>query len=410
MLQDYENLTLPMNFNRGMARAKTPEEKLHFLLKALTQYERDMEHYDDNMHPTQVVVHPQEHTNPDYLLSWHTIRIPYVEGKSCTSYLLDMEHEHEHAQQRKGAGYTEPEKKMCDVSFAMYPAQVQEKSGHLTPAYAYNYTELRALQAEAQWIHSRYHGRMNNGPPCLAPEQKELLALLKQTHERIQGRPSKSDALEVNKRNARKAFWGKFNREFAPGMSGPQVARALRKGAPLIKKTMKDLKALEKLLAKDIAELEKALSPEYEQETKKASQERVEQYHERLREQLPEVAKAAGFDMVDKVPTDGSYSCIQCDSISLLEFYLRGFNKDLQYTPEAAGKLHIYTIDKEGGIMTGGKFLVMMPKEVAEMALRPERSAPIVQSVFANNGITYDDKINAEAIMGEDGIPEVDDR
>lgn len=404
MLKEHENLMLPINFNAGMAQARTQEEKMMFLLKALTQYERDMNHDDENMRPSQVVVHPNSAANPAYLLDWHTIRMAYVEDKTCTAYLVDMEHEHEHAQQRKGAGYTEPEKMMCDVSFAVYPKQTLTAFGFLRHEYAYNYAELRALQAEGEWIHSRYHARMHASPPCLVPEQKEILDVLKNTYERIKGRPSKSDALAVNRKNARKAFWGKYNPKYAPGMTGFQVARQLRKGAPLIKQTMKDLRELEKVLKKDIAALEKALSPKREAETRRESHEKLTQYYERVQEQLPEIAKSAGFDIVDKIPTDDAYTCCQCDSVQLLEFYLRAFNKDLQYTPEAAGKLHIYQLSKDGGQMASAQYLVMIPKSVADKVHQPEHAAPVVQSVFANNGITYDDQINAEAIMS--GLPE----
>jgi hypothetical protein len=92
------------------------------------------------------------------------------------------------------------------------------------------------------------------------------------------------------------------------------------------------------------------------------------------------------------MPNDQSYSVCQCNSLSLLEFYLKGFNPELQYNPAAAGHLNIQE-------MPGDIYLVMVPKAVADLVKRPEQyTAPIIQSTMANDGITFDDKINVDAM------------
>ncbi len=402
MPNSYENLTTPTTFNYYMSQAKTLEEKRAFLLKALTQYERDNIHYDADMRPCQVVVHLDSQDNPDYLLDWHTIRIPYQEGASCTEYLCNMEHEHEHAQQRMGRGYSEVEKKLCDASFAVYPTQHVTQNGLLTLEYAYNYTELRALQAEAEWILGRAQGRPfdtpGKVPDYFTPEKKEVLDALRMVKRRIDGRPNVSHALLVNKNNQRMTLRGKYNPKYANGMGRWQMSRTFKHSKKLIKRTMKDLKALSQELEKAIKTLEYELAPEREEEVFRKEQEKRVAYEKQLEQQLPELAKACGFDILDKFPTDQSYACIQCNSLHLLQFYLRGFNKDLQYNPAAAGQMHL----KE---TTGGAYLIMVPKALADQLQSKEREPRMVQSTLSPTGITYDDEISAAAMMGERAAP-----
>lgn len=393
MTQVYEPLMRAPTFNAYMAQAKTTEQKMEFVLKALTQYERDADHRHPAMPPSQVVVHPQVNTCPDYMLSYHTIRIPFAEEKSCTEYMCNMEHEHEHAQQRLGIGYTEQEKRLCDASFAVYPANIYTPNGYLNPFYAYNYTELRALQAEAEFIHRHYHGRMNATPPdCFTPEKQEILQRMKTLKEQLDGRPQKSMALDVNNKNARRALFGKYNAAYANGMSRWQMHRTFKSGAKLIKQTLKDLKKLSKTLGKDIEELEKALSPEHAAETAKKEQTQRMEYEQVLAKTVGDLARSVGFTINGPMPNDQSYSVCQCNSLSLLEFYLKGFNPELQYNPAAAGHLNIQE-------MPGDIYLVMVPKTVADLVKRPEQyTAPIIQSTMANDGITFDDKINVDAM------------
>jgi hypothetical protein len=219
---------------------------------------------------------------------------------------------------------------------------------------------------------------------------------MKTLKEQIDGRPQKSMALDVNNKNARRALFGKYNAAYANGMSRWQMHRTFKSGAKLIKQTLKDLKKLSKTLEKDIEELEKALSPEHAAETAKKEQTQRMEYEQVLAKTVGDLARSVGFTINGPMPNDQSYSVCQCNSLSLLEFYLKGFNPELQYNPAAAGHLNIQE-------MPGNIYLVMVPKAVADLVKRPElQFAPIVQSTLANDGITFDDKINVDAMTLHD--------
>lgn len=354
-------LTRPATWNLNMAECKTDNEKIHFIRKAIQQHVE--EGHTDGLRPPQVVVNAAPSgLQGEYLLKMHTISLQYDANKSCTDYMVVAEHEREHGKQRlseREGGYKGQEGVMARISWAVYPNKYYTRGGtRIAENYAYNYNELRAVHASAQWLHNRYHARQNASPPdFFTGEKQEVLKAMKELRAYIQGRPSMRVALQVNRQNASKAFWGKFNPYYVGSMSGFAMSRFLRStGKELIKEVMHDLKEIEAVLAKDIAELEQQLNPLNREETRRAEQAAIDTYRQDQVHEAAIEASAKGFDKITEYPT-GSYSIVDIDNPRLLNYYMQAFSPKVQTFEKFQGKLHWME-------EPNGRFKIFVPKDL----------------------------------------------
>lgn len=357
-------LTRVWRWNSEMADCKSTAEEMSFIQEALQQYEN--EYQQDAMDAPQVFVRDigNQTTRGYYQLNDHHIVIDYEKGKSRISYISVMEHEHEHAKQRMGekGGYVGDAAVMAQLSFAIYPKHTVTPNGkHYYADYVYNYTELRALHAQANWVHNHYHSRLHAAhPDFFVNEKQELLAEMKELRHKIKICSKMSMAVSVNKDNASKLFWGKGNPEYAPPFGKMRMARFMRTtGKQLVKDAVHQLREMGKALDKDIAELEQMLSPERIEETKRQEIATMNAYFDRQHEEAMLEMKVKGFEFTTEFPTGYSYHVTQIPNIRMLNYYMHAFPPDVQNNPEYREHLKCVQCRGEG-------YMVCVPKQLIQ--------------------------------------------
>lgn len=356
-------LTNAVVWRANIAQSDTSTQRT-FIQEALQEYVNEM--CKDGLRTPQVIVSnlPQELAGR-YIFAANSIQIPFIPDLSSTQYQSILRHEYEHARQYKAGytgGYQGDDAQMARLSFAVYPAQTHTRNGKkLRPEYAYNFNELRALLAEAKWVHQHYNERMNAQPPnCFAQEKRDILATMEDVRARIRGRPNISQALDVNQYNVRRLRFGKFNAAFAMGDSKRHMARFMKHtGKRLIKDTMKELKVMEKVLKQDIKALEQMVGPRHIEDTIQEEQQAVENYTRQQGHEALIEAQVKGFDFVTAYPTERAYSIIEVDSPRLLNYYLQQFPSQAQNMPQYHGSLHVMELP-------ANKYKVFVPKELAD--------------------------------------------
>lgn len=364
MMTANQCLTNTLIWNHNMEQSHDKQSKQTFIREALQQYVN--ESYNDGLRAPQVIVSelPQGMAGR-YVFASHAIQVPFIPDLSCTQYQCILRHEREHARQQKAdqpGGYKGDEALMARMSFSVYPSRTHTRNGKkLRPEYAYNYNELRALLEEAKWIQTHYQKRMNAQPPdCFLQEKQDILATMRDVQSRIHGRPDISHALDINKANARKLLFGKFNPAFTPIMSKISMSRFMKRtGKRLIKETMRELKDMEKALKKNIKALEKMVSPRHAAETVNHEQQTMEEYRLQQAHDALLEAKAKGFDFISEYPTERAYTITEIDNPRLLNYFMNAFPAQAQNIPEYNNALHVMEVQP-------GQYRVFVPKELAD--------------------------------------------
>lgn len=336
MMPAHQCLTNTTVWNQYMAQLHDMQSKQMFIEEALQQYEN--EHHKDGLRIPQVIVGElHQGMGGHYVWAAHVIYMPFLPDLSCTQYLSRLIHEHEHVYQQQSGridGHQSDTAQMARISFAVYPPRTYARKGKfLRPDYTYNYNELRALLAEAKWIHEYYQERMNVQPPdCFLQEKQDIITTMRDAKIRIQSRQSISHALDINKANIRKLLSGKFNQQYVPDMKKGYMSRFMKTtGKRLIKETMRELKEMARILGEDIKVLD-SLAPQHATEATHQERKAVEEHNQQQEYNALTGAMVKELEVVSETPTEPAYAMTEANG---------EFPEQVQNTTEYPGSLHM---------------------------------------------------------------------